>query len=225
MVENIFEHGLELYSNRQWTEAVAAFREVLGLVPQHELAGSYLEKSVKKTEEERGRTLLRIDELTAAARYGEAAEMIRAGTDRYGNSPEFETRLARVRQLQSDAARRKDSVRSESASAHREPSVEDLERIRPIYENGASSFREGKFERAVTAWEEVWIEYPGYENLAYYLVKAYQYWGMELYTKHMYKEALEVWERILSVDSENEKALRYIRRTKEELGRLESLTG
>ena len=81
MVENIFEHGLELYSNRQWTEAVAAFREVLGLVPQHELAGSYLEKSVKKTEEERGRTLLRIDELTAAARYGEAAEMIRAGSD------------------------------------------------------------------------------------------------------------------------------------------------
>jgi tetratricopeptide (TPR) repeat protein len=224
MVESMFERGLELYSDRQWAESAAAFRGVLGFVPQHELAAGYLQKSVGKIEDERERTMLRIDELTAAGRYGESIELIQAGAESYGNVEELESRLARVRQLQADAARMRNTVRPEPASEHREPSAEELEHIRPIYESGASCFRDGKFDKAVSEWEPVWEDYPDYENLADYLVKAYQYWGMELYTKHRYEEALEVWERILRVDSENEKALRYIRRTKEELERLESLT-
>ncbi len=97
--------------------------------------------------------------------------------------------------------------------------------MRPLYERGAEHFRAGNFDRAAYEWQPIWEKYPGYENLDDYLVKAYEYWGMELYTQHKYDEALEVWQRILTVDDNNEKALRYIQRTKEELERLRSLTG
>jgi tetratricopeptide (TPR) repeat protein len=225
MVEKIFERGLELYSDRRWEDAAGVFREVLDLYPGHELANGYLDKSRNRIKEELGRALQRIDELTASRRYGEALEMIRAGIQRYGDSDIFETRLARLRQMQADAEKKKDRLSTATAATRRELSRAELDEIRPVYERGVARFREGKFDGAAEEWEPIWKKHPGYENVADYLVKAYQYWGMELYTKHRYNEALEVWQRILRVDRENEKALRYIRRTREELDRLESLTG
>jgi tetratricopeptide (TPR) repeat protein len=224
-VERIFERGLELYSERRWMEAENTFREVLGLSPGHALAESYLEKSRKRSAEELDRTLARIDEAISAGRYAEATEMIAYGKERYGPRDEFDQRLGRARGMQTDAEKRRKASAAASRAAEAELSTQELERLRPFYEKGAASFREGRFEAAVKAWEPVWMEYPHYENLAEYLIKAYQYWGMELYTRHRYEEALEVWERILRVDGNNEKALRYIRRTREELESLRSLTG
>ena len=56
-------------------------------------------------------------------------------------------------------------------------------------------------------------------------MKAYQYLGMEHYARHEYDRALEVWNKILAVDPNNEKAIRYITKTKEELSKLEGFTG
>ena len=91
--------------------------------------------------------------------------------------------------------------------------------------NGVRYFRAGNFSRAIAEWETVWRSYPEYEKVDEYLVKAYQYRGMEYYAQHQYEEALEVWGRILEVDPDNEKAIRYITRTREELSRLEGYTG
>ena len=224
MIETMFERGLEYYSERKWFEAGGAFSEVLALEPGHELASSYLQKSSSKVEEERGRTLLRIDELIASKRFGEAQEMIRTGTERYGADQDFDSRQARLKQMQADVEKEK-KLAAQSAGSRPEPSREELEKMRPLYERGAEHFRAGNFDRAAYEWQPIWEKYPGYENLDDYLVKAYEYWGMELYTQHKYDEALEVWQRILTVDDNNEKALRYIQRTKEELERLRSLTG
>ena len=58
-----------------------------------------------------------------------------------------------------------------------------------------------------------------------YLVRAYQYRGMELYVQRRYKDAIVVWNEILEVDPDNEKAIRYINRIRQELEKLEELTG
>lgn len=224
MAETMFESGLEYYSDRKWYLARGAFNEVLELYPGHELASSYLRKSDTRIEEEHERILLRVDELIASRRFGEAQDLIRMGMESYGSDSGFESRQARLRQMQVNAGREKSRLAALSAESRPKPSRKELEKMRSVYERGAEHFRAGKFDMAVSEWESIWEKYPGYENLDDYLVKAYQYWGMELYTKHKYDEALEVWQRILRVDDNNEKALRYIQRTREERGRLKSLT-
>jgi tetratricopeptide (TPR) repeat protein len=225
MVGALFERGLEYYSERKWSEAGSAFRKVVELDPGHELAKSYLEKSGNRTEGERKKILLRIDELLSSRRFPEARELIQTGKERYGLDSDFDTRQARLVQMQAEAERENRKQEAKAQDSRTEPTREELERLRPAYERGAKHFRSGKFDMAVSEWETIWERHPGYENLDQYLVKAYQYWGMELYTKHKYDEALEIWQRILKVDNNNEKAIRYIRKTREELDRLRSLTG
>ncbi len=150
------------------------------------------------------------------------------GTSWWGVSDtdkDFDSRQARLSLTQADTEKERKRMAALSSETRPEPTREELEKVRPLYERGAEYFRAGKFDLAVTEWESIWNKYPGYENLDEYLIKAYQYWGMELYTQHKYDEALEIWQRILKVDSNNEKALRYIQRTQEELGQLRSLTG
>jgi hypothetical protein len=48
---------------------------------------------------------------------------------------------------------------------------------------------------------------------------------MDLYAENRYREALEIWEKILTIDPDHAKAVRYINKTREELSRLESMTG
>ena len=101
-------------------------------------------------------------------------------------------------------------------------SREERDNLREKYEKGVEFFKSGKFDKAVEEWEPVWHRYAKFEKIEDYLVKAYQYWGMEMYTKHNYQEALDIWARILKVDPDNEKAIRYIRKTREELSGLEN---
>ncbi|MCX5753006.1 MAG: hypothetical protein NTW97_05090 [Candidatus Krumholzibacteria bacterium] len=103
-------------------------------------------------------------------------------------------------------------------------STDDLARLGQGYGRGIEFFTHGNFTRAIDEWEAVYRAAPRFKQVSEYLVKAYQYLGMEHYANHEYDRALEVWNKILSVDSDNEKAIRYINKTKDELSRLEGIT-
>lgn len=90
---------------------------------------------------------------------------------------------------------------------------------------GSEFFTGGQFEKAISDWEVVWSKRPRFEQVDVYLVRAYQYRGMELYVQRRYKDAIAVWNEILEVDPDNEKAVRYISRIRQELEKLEELTG
>lgn len=90
---------------------------------------------------------------------------------------------------------------------------------------GSEFFTGGQFDKAISDWEVVWSKSPRFEQVDVYLVRAYQYRGMELYVQRRYKDAIAVWNEILEVDPDNEKAIRYINRIRQELEKLEELTG
>lgn len=225
MLDRIFSRGLEHYSDREWEAAYGAFRELLDIEPDHSLARSYLVKTAGKIEEERVRALRRIDDLIAAGRYAEAVDFARSGAAALPDDPEFSSRLERALRLRAQADERKRLTAAAAVAGQHVPTVEELERLRPGYERGVQYFREGRYELAIREWEPVWREYPKYETVEDYLVKAYQFRGMTLYSMQRYEDAIAVWERILAVDAGNEKALRYIRRTREELEQFRNMKG
>lgn len=81
--------------------------------------------------------------------------------------------------------------------------------VQPIFTSGTRGDRNG--------------DYSVYGDVMPNLVRAYQYHGMNLYSRNQYRKALEVWGKMLEVDRDNEKALRYMQRTRQELERFEGL--
>ncbi len=224
MIENMFARALELYSERKWSESAKVFNQVLDLAPDHDIARNYYDKANARFAEEYSRVLRRIQLSIGKNRYGEALEEVRAGLEMYPGDNELEKQLAEVSRLKKQG----ESAAQISASNEADEIVlsrDEIEELRPIYDEGVEFFKNGEFDKAIGEWENVWKRYAKYEKVEDYLVKAYLYWGMELYTKHDYQEALKIWGKVLEVDPDNEKAVRYIRRTREELGRLESVSG
>ncbi|MBN2071084.1 MAG: PorV/PorQ family protein [Candidatus Krumholzibacteriota bacterium] len=224
MIDAVFAHAVELYSERDWTGAVAAFAQVLRLDPGHDIARHYYDKATARHKEDYARVLQQTGVLARKKRYGEAIDLLRSGLDKFKGDAELEKKLAEVMELRQ--REEISTMEKEKPAATKAPlTKEEADNLRLIYEKGAEYFKNGKFDRAIVEWEKVWHGYPGSEQIGEYLVKAYLYRGMELYTMHDYEEALEIWGRILKVDPDNEKAIRYIRRTKEELSSLENVAG
>jgi len=224
MIENMFAHALELYSDRDWAEAVSEFNGVLELQSDHNIARSYRDKAETRLKEEYSNINQQIRTAIGNKRYGAAINLIRAGLEKYTADEELEKKLIEVTELKKRADlsdRRSKATKSKEISL----SKEEENRLRSIYENGAEHFKKGKFDKAIEEWEKVWNRSSEFEDVGNYLVRAYLYWGMELYTRNDYKEALEIWGMILKVDPDNEKAIRYIRRTREELSELQSVSG
>ncbi|MBN1165071.1 MAG: PorV/PorQ family protein [Candidatus Krumholzibacteriota bacterium] len=225
MIESMFARALELYAEREWVEAAAVFEQVLELAPDHAIARSYLVRAKARLEEDRARILRQAGLLAAKKQYGEALGLLGAGLEKYPGDRELKEKLAEITGLKDQFEIASASKTVKPKEEEIVPSGEEMEKLRAGYEKGVKFFKDGKFNRAVEEWEQVWRRFPRFKKIQDYLVKAYLYWGMELYTRHDYQEALEIWGRILKVDPDNAKAIRYIRKTREELSRLESVSG
>jgi tetratricopeptide (TPR) repeat protein len=221
VIDRIMDRSIELFAEREWHDAARGFEKILDLEPGHAAAESYLQKTRKRITEDRQRVLTRADNLIASGRYGEALVALRTGLESFpGEAAAFEERIARVESLQSSAASARRLQRERDAAVPAEVSEE----LRDRYVKGVNAFRSNDFTTAIAHWEDVWKKHPRFEKVEEYLVKAYQFHGMNLYSRNRYHEALEVWAKILDVDRDNEKALRYIQRTRVELERFEGLT-
>lgn len=223
LIEDMFSHALDLYASRLWGEAAQAFREVIDLKPDHNIARSYFVKSKTRQKEEYEKDLKEIDIAIGKKRFTEAIESIRIALERYPGDQALQERLSRTAQLQRNA---QTSAADEKKRAEK-PMLSDAEigALRPGYDRAVEYFRNGSFNLAIKEWEKIHAASPSFEKTKEYLVKAYQYRGMQLYTDHDYDGALEIWNRILRIDPGNEKAIRYIRRTEEEISRLQRVAG
>jgi tetratricopeptide (TPR) repeat protein len=221
IVDQIFAQALEYYSNRHWIEAVSGFDKVLELDPDHALAVEYGNKTREKIQMEHELLLKEVSRLVEQRRYTSAIEELRAALEKYPSDSVLLAKLGDVQDLRAIQARRTSSEKTAQAPKSRPPA--DSEELRARYERGIKMFTRSDFRNAIKEWEKVWKEYPEFENVAEYLIKAYQFLGMELYAGQRYVSALEMWERILLVDPNNAKAKRYITRTKEELSRFEGI--
>jgi len=224
IVDDIFSRSLDLYAEKKWVEALKGFEKVVELDAGHELAGEYVKKTKEKMAQERGKLLSEVESLVAAKKFDRGVELLRSALDRY---PSDSLLVEKSREV--SAARDEYSRRIASRKVQRKPprarslSEEERVRLRDLYDQGIEYFKHGNFRMAVDKWEPVWRKAPSFEKVTEYLIRAYQYYGMQLYTAHRYEEALRAWQNILRIDPSNDKALRYIERTREELSKLRGI--
>ncbi len=96
--------------------------------------------------------------------------------------------------------------------------------VQEIYEKAQNAFNRGDLKQAMTEWEEVDRLAPGYQAVREYLVKVYRFIGVELYSKNLMKEALDIWQKALAIAPDNSEIAAYARRTRNEIEKLKELS-
>lgn len=223
MKNEMLATAIDRYASRDWDDAAAGFKEVLAVEPGNELARTYLARTDEKAHEEYERAIAGADRLAASGRFAAAIQSLTIELEKHPGDARLQAKIAEVARLQKNA----ELAASNAAAAKSRPapvSAEERERLRPAYDRGIEFLAQADFARAIGEWEGVYRVDPQFEQVAGYLVKAYQYLGMEYYARHEYERALEIWNKILVVDPNNEKAIRYITKTREELSKLEGFT-
>lgn len=105
------------------------------------------------------------------------------------------------------------------------PTVEQLEEAERSYQSGLDAVAQNRLADAVNHFESIYKTLPQYKNVSQQLQQAYLFLGMEHYTEGEPEEAIRVWNKVLRIDPKHEKALAYIRKTKQELQRIKELPG
>ena len=194
---------------------------------------------------ERGRFDDALDALTAArAAWGDDPRLVDA-TRRIGE----QRRAARARAHADRAERSTPPEREENARAPEgaagaappsptttAPSSGSTGRTRPAaaprdtraldarFERGVRALEAGRFDEAARELAAVWSVAPAYRGVTEPLVRAWLLAGMRAYAGGDYAAAIRSWEKVLSVSPDNAKARRYLRRAREEAGRLTGVT-
>jgi tetratricopeptide (TPR) repeat protein len=105
------------------------------------------------------------------------------------------------------------------------PLSADLQREVDVANREAQkAFQEGNLQAAIDQWERVERLAPNYQSVRSYLVNAYKFVGVELYGKNMLLDAVTVWRKAASLAPGNTEIREYIRRTENEITRLNELT-
>ncbi len=103
-------------------------------------------------------------------------------------------------------------------------SEEVRRRVAEIYHDGRAAFEAGDLRRAVANWEEVQRLAPGWESVGDYLVSAYKFIGVELYSSNQLEQAVDFWRRAARLAPDNAEINNYIVRAENEIKRLRELS-
>jgi tetratricopeptide (TPR) repeat protein len=122
-----------------------------------------------------------------------------------------------------DASASKAPTKKPSANPVLTP--EQLEEAESNYQSGIEDIAQNHLVDAVNHFEAVYKMAPRYKNVSSQLQQAYLYLGMEHYTEGKPEEAIDMWNKVLQLNPKHEKALAYIRKTKQEIERIRELPG
>jgi len=103
-------------------------------------------------------------------------------------------------------------------------SAEVRKEVEETYKTAQDYFKKGDLKEAITRWEKVERLAPNYASVREYLVNAYKFVGVELYSRNDLKEAIQVWRKASELNPANQEILKYIDRTENEIRKLEELS-
>jgi tetratricopeptide (TPR) repeat protein len=166
------------------------------------------------------------EDALAAGDYPRARAALDSAASRFPDHPWSEKLAGRMAGIQESG---RPVTAGGTAVQRSEPRVEDLdpgirEEVAATYRRGQDYFEAGRLREAVAEWERVDALAPGYRSVRRYLVDAYKFLGVELYTGSRLKEAVEVWNKAARLAPESGEIANYIRRTEHEIRKLEEIS-
>ena len=230
-VNGLLKQALTDFSQNDLVAADGALQELLRLEPEHEV-GRELASRVRASRQNLG------DQALTRARAAAGKQDYESALARLTEARKFLGPRADLAKLQSDwsashstGGRTEDTAstplerRPVAVERRAAPTAAQRRELEQRYREGLLAFGAGDFQRAIRSWRTVWIESPDYQNVADYLIKAYLYEGIALYSSGKYEQAIDLCNRVLEIDPTNAKAKRYLQRMQEEKAELQQIGG
>ena len=197
------EKGVEFFGKGDFENAILNFEEVLKINPSNPVAAEYISKIGEETKKYVKKEIVKVDYLISKKRYREAKNKLKRLLKIAPEDPEL---LKKLGEIESRMDR-------------------ELNRL---LEKGKEYYKNKDYDTARRYFESVLVISPGHSMASSYLEKIkkkergvdpqkYYIMGVQAYADGDYELAIAYWEKVLSVDPENENARKNIERAKSRL--------
>jgi tetratricopeptide (TPR) repeat protein len=105
------------------------------------------------------------------------------------------------------------------------PPVTETQGIAQLYEEGVAALKAGNFDAGLRDLETVWRADPRYADVADRIKTEYQVRGLEAYSSRRLEYAIQLWERALEIDPQDNKTIAYLSHAREQLKKPEAPGG
>lgn len=113
----------------------------------------------------------------------------------------------------------------ETPQTSRPPLTAEMKKeVEATYLTAQRLFKAGDLNQAILYWEKVEQLAGDYQSVRKYLINGYKFMGVELYSQNKLKEAVVIWQKAARLNVNNDEIIEYIKRTKNEIRRLEELS-
>ncbi|MBN1212019.1 MAG: hypothetical protein JXA92_05525 [candidate division Zixibacteria bacterium] len=133
---------------------------------------------------------------------------------------DFHVRVEKEMKKQRQVTVASDEIKPQAAPL----SPEVKKEVEDAYRTAQDHFKKGNLAEAIKYWEQVERLAPDYQSVRDYLVNAYKYVGVELYSQNQLRDAIDVWKKASRINPANEEIIKYINRTENEIRKLEELS-
>jgi tetratricopeptide (TPR) repeat protein len=229
--------AIDAYAARRWAEAEKLLQQILALEPDHPIARRYVAKVRAARSSEVDRLVLEARRAGESGRFEEALALLARAEnlepDNLAVARERESLLEKQRAKRkrppapSRRPRRKRVEERPKARQAQKPSLspETRRALEARYRTGLARFEHGDYAGAAEVFAEIWAVDRNFQEVAQLLAQSYLLAGMQLYSEERFFDALQTWEKVLTVDPNNSKAKRYLARLREEISTLKGAHG
>lgn len=233
-IDRMVRSAIDLYAEGHYNKATAAFDEILRVAPTNEIAREYRYKSQTNISNAVNRSLLHARRLAEHGDYQSAVRSLATLSTQHPGDKRLTSALDDLRRKEENALGSGQSAQGTVPATRRAPVHRASKQPNPSppanaraldaqIDKGLAALEAGRFDTAAHLLNGVWQVAPTYRNVAEPLTRAWLFMGMREYSAQRFDNAIRTWERILTVDPGNAKALRYLQKTREETGRLSAV--
>jgi len=221
-IDRVLKTSIDYYAERRYAEALSGFEEVLRLDPGNKMAEEYKEKVSNNISAVVKQLTIDSRILMEKGNYKDALNLLNKAQVYQPDNLYIRNEMTRLKQ---ELSKKQSSTRKPAKLVQKQTRIEkkpavDSGMLEQKYNQGMKSFKNGDFEKAIRVFTEVWTADPSFHNVSDFLTKAYLFMGMRRYTEEKYVQAMDLWKKVLSIDPSNQKAIRYLKKTREEFEKL-----
>jgi len=212
-IEMAIKDGREQYDNGEIDKALETFRGILSIDPENIRAKGYItltEDAIKKREEEERKK----EEAYKLTIKGE--EQLKKGN--YTSALKYYKDALALTPDNTEISKKIDYINSILNKPIKQPEI--TPEMLKHYETGTKMYNDGDIAGAIGELEIVYSQYGNYKDTAKTLIQSYYYSGIKKYGQGDLKGAISYWNKILSIDPNNQDAKGLIDRAQKELSGL-----
>ncbi len=229
-IRRLFTSALDAFAAGDLLKARSGFAAILAAAPADTEAAAMQLRTQQAVARRIEDLLARGARAIEAERWAESEQALEEARRLDPEAPgiaRWESTLARAKASAGERAQRTASAPDPAAKPAAKPpqlTKEQVREIEDLYRGGLTAMTNARPDDALRYWELAWSIGPD-PRVAEALEREYQLRGIDLFASGELEEALNVWEKALRIDPEDQRTQGYIARARLQLQRTREITG